>query len=64
MEISCNSVDTSSKSQVKYLCVTIADDMSGSTMGNSVVKKINSRIKFLYRKSVFRGLKEKKMFCF
>ena len=62
MEISCNSVEISSKSQVKYLGVTIDNDMSGSTMGNSVVKKINSRIEFLYRKGVFRGFNETKMY--
>ncbi len=63
MSISCNGADISAKSQVKYLGVTIDQDMSGTTMGNSVIKKINSKIKFLFRKSVFLGLKEKKMLC-
>ena len=55
-------VDISSKSQVKYLCVTIDNDKSDPTMGNSV-KKINSRTKCLYRKGVFLCLKEKSMWC-
>ena len=61
MSISCNGVSISSKDKVKYLGVTIDQDMSGSSMGTSVVKNVNSRIKFLYRKSSFLGPREKKM---
>ena len=32
-------------------------------MGNSVIKKVNAKIKFLYRKRLFFGFREKKMLC-
>ena len=63
MSISCNNVDICSKSQVKYLGITIDHDMSGTTMGTSVIRNINSKIKFLYRKGSYFGFKEKKMLC-
>jgi len=63
MSVSCNDVDINAKSSVKYLGVTLDQDMSGTTMGTSVIKKVNSKIKFLYRKRVFFGVKERKMLC-
>ena len=32
-------------------------------MGNSVIKKINAKLKFLYRKSAFFGKNERKWLC-
>ena len=32
-------------------------------MGNSVIKKINAKLKFLYRKSAFLGTNERKLLC-
>ena len=61
MSISCNGVDISAKDKVKYLGVTIDQDMSGSSMGNFVVQNVNSKIKFLYRKGSLLGFKKKEM---
>ena len=37
--------------------------MSGKTMGTSVIKKVNSGLKFLYRKSGFLNFRERKLLC-
>jgi hypothetical protein len=63
MSISCNDVKIEGKKSVKYLGMVIDQDMSGSSMGTSVVQKVNSKIKFLYRNKVFFGIKERKMLC-
>ena len=49
----CNNVDISSKSQVKYLGVTIDNNMLGYTMGNSV-RKIIPESRFYTEKSISR----------
>ena len=57
-------MDIEAKSSVKYLGVTLDQDMTGITMGgSSVVKKINSVIKFLYRKSSFLKFRNRKLLC-
>ena len=54
MKIEGNNVDIEAKSSVKYLGVTLDQDMTGITMGGSVVKKINSVIKvFVQKKQLF-----------
>ena len=63
MKITCNNVNLEAKSSVKYLGVTLDQDMTGETMGSSVVKKINSVIKFLYRKSSFLKFRNRKLLC-
>jgi len=57
LKINCNGVDITSTNTVKYLGVQIDQNMSGTSMGNSVVKRINSRIKFLYRKQIYLNRK-------
>ena len=61
--IKCKDVEIESKQNVKYLGATIDQDMSGSTMGNTVIKKVNSGLKFLYRKSGFLNFRERKLLC-
>ena len=63
MKIVCNNVDIESKSSVKYLGATLDQDMSGKSMGQSVIKKVNAGLKFLYRKAGFFTRKEKKLSC-
>ena len=46
------------KEFVKYLGVTIDQNMSGKIMGTAILKKINAKVKFLYRKKIFFGFKE------
>ena len=59
LKISCGSVAIESKSKITYLGLTFDNDMSFSSMGNSVIKKVNAKLKFLYRKSAFFGTNEK-----
>ena len=51
LNISCGSV------------VTFDNNMSILSMGKSVIKKVNSKLKFLYRKSAFFGMNERKLLC-
>jgi len=50
MEIKCNDVIIEAKTCIKYLGVSIDQTLNCYDMGNSVVKKVNSKLKFLYRK--------------
>ena len=63
LKISCGSVAIESKSKITYLGLTFDNDMSFSSMGNSVIKKVNAKLKFLYRKSAFFGTNERKLLC-
>ena len=63
MNISCNNVPIEAKSNVKYLGVILDQDMSGETTGSKIVKKVNSGLKFLYRKSEFLNVKNRKLLC-
>ncbi len=61
MDITCNNVKIEAKSSVKYLGVTLDQDISGKTMGDNVVKKINSVLKFLYRKNSYLKYNHRKL---
>ena len=63
LKISCGSVSIESKSKITYLGLTFDNDMSFSSMGNSVIKKVNAKLKSLYRKSAFFGTNERKLLC-
>ena len=61
LKISCCSVAIEARSKITYLGLTFDNDMSFSSMGNSVIKKVNAKLKFLYRKSAFFGKNERKL---
>jgi len=63
LDVKCNGVTLVSKSNVKYLGATLDQDLGGTSMGLSAVKKINSGLKFLYRKAEFLKSKERKLIC-
>ena len=63
LDITCNGIKVKAKESVKYLGVTLDQSLSGKIMGTSILKKINAKVKFLYRKRIFFGAKEKKMLC-
>ena len=63
LKIYCGSVAIESKSKITYLGLTFDNDMSFSSLGNSVMKKVNAKLKFLYRKSAFFGMNERKWLC-
>ena len=46
-----------------YLGVTLDQDMTWKTMRGNVVRKINSVLKFLYRKSSFLNFRNRILLC-
>ena len=63
MSISCKGKNIKAKCNVKYLGATFDQGMSGSTIGTSVVKKVNAKIKFMYRDASFFGTRQTKLLC-
>ena len=61
LKIRCNNIEIDSKSKVKYLGALLEQDLSGKLMADKVIKKVNSCLKFLYRKREFLDLKERKL---
>ena len=50
-------------SKVKYLGCLMDEIMSGEYLTLNVIHKINNKLKFLYRKSVFSTLKLRRLLC-
>ena len=63
LNIVCNDVKIESKSCVKYLGAFLDQSMTGYKMGNLAIQKINSKLKFLYRKAFYFGTKENALLC-
>ena len=61
--VKCGEVTLRSKTEVKYLGATLDQCLSGNTMCTNVIRKVNSGLKFLYRKACFLETKERKMIC-
>jgi len=53
LNISCNGTDIKSTSSVKYLGALLDNSLSCDEMVTSLIQKVNSRLKFLYRKHNF-----------
>ena len=51
------------KQSVKYLGVTLDNTLSGKGMVESILTKINSKIKFLYRKQKFLTKELRRLLC-
>ena len=51
------------KQSVKYLGVTLDNTLSGKSMVESILTKINSKIKFLYRKQKFLTKELRRLLC-
>ena len=64
LKMSRGSVAIESKSKITYLGLTFDNDMYFSSIGNSVIKKVNAKLKFLYRKSAFFGTNGRKNVVF
>ena len=52
-----------STNKVKYLGVIIDNSLSGDSTVDSIVKKVNSQLKFLYRQARFLNVKCKMSLC-
>ena len=61
LDIQCNGVKIESKTFVKYLGSVLDQTFSGETVVNNIVKKVNSRLKFLYRKQGFLDINVRKL---
>ena len=61
LNISCDGTPISSTSSVKYLGVTIDQNLSFTSLAESVIKKANARLKFLYRKKEFLSTDTRKL---
>ena len=62
-DIVCKDNKIVNKSEVKYLGSILSNDLNGSKMAESNVKKINNVVKFLYRKANFLPKNNRKLLC-
>ena len=53
LEIICNNVRIKQHSQVTYLDCILEETMSGESMANKVISKVNARLKFLHLKNKY-----------
>ena len=63
LNISCNGVKISSKSEVKYLGTYLNQNMDGSGTVNRIISKCNSRLKFMYRQARCLSQDARKTLC-
>jgi hypothetical protein len=61
--ISCNGINIEAKSSVKYLEIMIDQFLSGDLIVSSIIKKVNQRLKFLYRNKNCLSLQSRKTLC-
>ena len=61
--ISYNDQIIKSQDSIKYLGVTLDQCLSGDNMFNSIMSKVNGRLKFLYRHSQYFNQKLRKNLC-
>ena len=61
LKIKCNETSISSTSSVKYLGVTIDQFLSFKDMAETVIKKANARLSFLYRKKEYLNFQMRKL---
>ena len=61
--ISCNGIKIESKNFVKYLGIIIDQFLNGDYIVNSIVKKVNQRLKFLYRYKDCLNFQSRKTLC-
>ena len=55
--VSCNSYIIKASDHVKYLGVIIDNHLSGEHIVDSIVQKVNNRLRFLYRQAKFLAVK-------
>jgi hypothetical protein len=61
--IQCHDKIIKSQKSVKYLGHVLDSDLSGETCINDIIKKVNSRLKFLYRQSKVLNQSMRKTLC-
>ena len=61
--VECNGHTIKAQRSVKYLGLTLDDQSTGEAIVNNIVKKVNGRLKFLYRQCNFLEEKLWKFIC-
>ena len=61
--IECDGQKIHATPSVKYLGLTIDQYLNGDEMARGIIKKVNSRLKFLYRQANFLDQRIKKILC-
>ena len=61
LNVTCGNIAIGCKDSVTYLGAELDRKLSGELMANKILKKVNSRLKFLYRKSKFLNMKTRQM---
>ena len=61
--VTCNGHHIKSTNTVKYLGLIIDNNLSGDFIVDSIVKKVNNRLRFLYRQANFLDVKCKLSLC-
>ena len=61
--VECNGHTIKAQRSVKYLGLTLDDQLTGEAIVNSIVQKVNGRLKYLYRQCNFLGEKLRKYIC-
>jgi hypothetical protein len=61
LKVNANGIDIAANNVVKYLGADLEQNLSGECMGVKVVKKVNSRLKYLYRKGKYLDHNSKKL---
>jgi hypothetical protein len=61
--ICCNGHTIESQNSVKYLGSVIDNDLSATSVVNNIVKKVNSKLKFLYRQRHCLNMNMRKTLC-
>ena len=62
-EIECNGHTIKAQSSVKYLSVNLDNLLSGETIANSIIGKVNARLKLLYRQCSCLDEQTRKFLC-
>ncbi len=61
--VKCNDHTIVSQSSVKYLGSVLDNDLSGTSIVNNIIKKVNSRIRFLYRQNHCLNMELRQLLC-
>ena len=63
LNITCQGIDIKQSSQVTYLGCILDETMSGEPMAYKTIKKINSRLNYLFRKKHFLTTSLRRLLC-
>ena len=61
--VTCNGQTINNQEAVKYLGVMLDQELSGEAIANEVIKKVNARLRFMYRQGYFLTSSMRKTLC-